>query len=41
MNLIVVLFIIKDDIDYLFTIINEFFKRVLFLFNKIIYFINE
>ena len=40
-NFIVVLFIIKNDLDYLFIIINKFFKRVLFLFDKIIYFVNE
>ena len=40
-NFIVILFIIIDDLNYLFTIINKFFKRVLFILEKIIYFVIE
>ena len=42
MNFIVALFIIiKDDLDCLFTIINKFFKKILLIFDKIIYSISE
>ena len=41
MNFIIALFLIIDDLNYLFIIINKFLKRVLFIFEKVIYSINE
>ena len=41
MNFIVTLFLIIDDLNYLFIIINKFSKKILFIFEKVIYLIDE
>ena len=38
-NFIIILFVIIDDLNYLFIIINKFFKRILFMLKKIIHFV--
>ena len=37
MNFIITLFIIKEGFDNLFTIIDKFSKRILFIFERVIY----
>ena len=41
MNFIITLFIIKKDFNNLFIIIDKFSKRILFIFERVIYDFNE
>ena len=41
MNFIVTLFITKKGFDSLFTIIDKFSKRILFIFERVIYNVDE